>query len=285
MLSTNGGIKKESEWHSVTSDICCAMPFYVTEVGLFYTLNGYSIKRTNYESFLLMYTIDGKGELFTEKNSLTLQEGSLAIIDCDKYHYYRTADKNWDIYWVHIDGCGARMLYDLLCKTTGNSCVVTIDESGDVIDIFRKLMINSKKSDLVVQSDTSQMLHLLLNKMLNTSIHSIPNEVDYRKKDIEEAIEYIKKNYKEAISIDDILKVTCLSKYYFINLFRKFMGITPYQYLINYRINNSKILLRVTSKSVADIARENGFSDASNFTVQFKKIMGKKPLEYRKMFL
>ena len=76
-----------------------------------------------------------------------------------------------------------------------------------------------------------------------------------------------------------------LSKYHFIRVFKRIMGTTPYNYLTNYRINNAKILLKTTDLSVYEIAERCGFSDTSNFIVQFKKHTGQKPLEYRRYFL
>lgn len=54
---------------------------------------------------------------------------------------------------------------------------------------------------------------------------------------------------------------------------------------MNYRINRSKILLRSTNKSIAEIAEACGFSDTSNFISQFKKHTGIRPTHYRKDFL
>lgn len=62
------------------------------------------------------------------------------------------------------------------------------------------------------------------------------------------------------------------------------MGVTPYSYLTNYRINRSKELLRSTSMSITDISEECGFLDPGNFIAQFKKRTGMRPLQYRRDF-
>ena len=68
-------------------------------------------------------------------------------------------------------------------------------------------------------------------------------------------------------------------------LFRRYMGTTPYNYLVNFRITQAKELLVLTDHSVSEIAQEVGFGDASNFSTRFAKATGQSPLQYRKSAL
>lgn len=102
--------------------------------------------------------------------------------------------------------------------------------------------------------------------------------------DILTVIKFIESNYSKPITVDDMIKNIHVSKYHFIRRFRRAMGITPYSYLTNYRINMSKMLLRSTDQTVAKIAESCGFPDTSNFIEHFKKHTGEKPLQYRRDF-
>lgn len=73
-----------------------------------------------------------------------------------------------------------------------------------------------------------------------------------------------------------------MSKSYFLRLFRRYMGTTPYNYLVNFRITQAKELLVLTDYSVSEIAQEVGFGDAGNFSTRFAKATGQSPLQYRK---
>ena len=76
-----------------------------------------------------------------------------------------------------------------------------------------------------------------------------------------------------------------MSKSYFLRLFRRYMGTTPYNYLINFRITQAKELLVLTDHSISEIAQEAGFGDASNFSTRFAKATGQSPMQYRKSTL
>ena len=73
-----------------------------------------------------------------------------------------------------------------------------------------------------------------------------------------------------------------MSKSYFLRLFRRYMGTTPYNYLVNFRITQAKELLVLTDRSISEIAQEVGFGDASNFSTRFAKATGQSPMQYRK---
>lgn len=73
-----------------------------------------------------------------------------------------------------------------------------------------------------------------------------------------------------------------ISKYHFIRVFKRQMGVTPYEYLTEYRINMAKILLRTTYKSVFEIAFDVGYNSKSNFIAKFHSMTGVTPSQYRK---
>lgn len=73
-----------------------------------------------------------------------------------------------------------------------------------------------------------------------------------------------------------------MSTYHFIRVFKKETDMTPHEYIINYRLRISKILLLESNMSVNDICYESGFSSASIFCAAFKKSVGLSPTAYRK---
>ena len=66
-----------------------------------------------------------------------------------------------------------------------------------------------------------------------------------------------------------------MSKSYFLRLFRRYMGTTPYNYLVNFRITQAKELLVLTDHSVSEIAQEVGFGMPATFPPGLQKPPGK----------
>ncbi|EPZ42156.1 helix-turn-helix domain-containing protein [Alicyclobacillus acidoterrestris] len=102
---------------------------------------------------------------------------------------------------------------------------------------------------------------------------------------IDSAIAYIAKHFSEPISLQDVAERVYLSPSHFSRLFKAETGTTFIDYLTNYRIQKSKILLRVTSLPVEIIANNTGFSNASYFSTTFKRLEGRTPTEYRHLLM
>ena len=84
----------------------------------------------------------------------------------------------------------------------------------------------------------------------------------------------------ETIRLNDLAKITKTSTYHFCRLFKKTTGMTPYQYVMQQRIELGKQLLKENS-SIAEIALSCGFASQSSFTTAFRKYVGVTPKTYR----
>jgi AraC family transcriptional regulator len=125
------------------------------------------------------------------------------------------------------------------------------------------------------------------------SIHLLRNYSDYQKswredsgglppRKLQQALGYINEHLAEDLSITAIADVLEMSQYYFSRLFKQSTGVSPYQYVMQQRIDRATYLLRKTSLSVAAIALQVGFANQNQFTIQFRKFIGLTPSNYRK---
>lgn len=95
-------------------------------------------------------------------------------------------------------------------------------------------------------------------------------------------MQYIHQNYRHDISLEDIAGHAGVSKSTVLNLFRKYLHITPINYLIHYRLNEAAQLLSNTEKKINTISDETGFNNVDYFCRLFKKHYHLTPTEYRK---
>lgn len=102
---------------------------------------------------------------------------------------------------------------------------------------------------------------------------------------IEEALRYIKDNYRKKITIGDIARETHLSASHLFTVFKKQMGVSPICFLNNYRLSIAADMLQGTTKSITQIATEVGINDSIYFNKMFKKHYQMSPTEYRKCYI
>jgi AraC-like DNA-binding protein len=123
-----------------------------------------------------------------------------------------------------------------------------------------------------------EMLALVLGSF--SEIRVSPEAIRDENAPIAAARAYIHAHYAEDIQLDQLAAVAHLSKSYFIRAFRHHMGMSPYAYLVQVRLNRAKALLRAGATPV-DVALATGFYDQSHFTRYFKRFMGVSPGQYQ----
>lgn len=95
------------------------------------------------------------------------------------------------------------------------------------------------------------------------------------------AKEFIHYNLHRKISVDDIACAANISKFHFIRLFCAQFGMTPHQYVLYLRINQSKLVLESGERAV-NVAAQFGFSDINHLNRKFKNVFGITPTEYQR---
>ncbi|GAB4386768.1 MAG: AraC family transcriptional regulator [Elainellaceae cyanobacterium] len=148
--------------------------------------------------------------------------------------------------------------------------------------LISELETDQPHSRLFVNSLTIALaIHLLRHYSdLHQPLREDPNRLPQRK--LRQAIAYINEHFVTDLTIAAIADELEMSQYYFSRLFKRSMGVSPYQYVMQQRIDRAKYLLRTTSLSVADIALQSGFSNQNQLAIQFRKFTGTTPIEYRK---
>ena len=94
-------------------------------------------------------------------------------------------------------------------------------------------------------------------------------------------IQYINTNFRSDITLDDLSEHVHLNKSYLIRLFKRQTGLSPMEYLQDYRLGYAEHLLLNTNMSISEIAFSCGYNSPSFFSVQFKRKFSVTPKEYR----
>lgn len=98
---------------------------------------------------------------------------------------------------------------------------------------------------------------------------------------VKDVLSFIHNNYSQKITLQDIADSVFVSKGECCRFFKRSLKMSPYDYLINYRINQSMKLLKNSSDSILNISENVGFNNVSHYIQVFKKKTGLTPYEYR----
>lgn len=95
-------------------------------------------------------------------------------------------------------------------------------------------------------------------------------------------VQYIKQHLTEQLTVDKLSALACMSKATFFRVFKRELGLTPVEYIIQERLTEAKRLLRNPLVSVADVCFRSGFNNTAYFQKLFKQYEGVTPGLYKK---
>lgn len=94
-------------------------------------------------------------------------------------------------------------------------------------------------------------------------------------------LDFVGRHYAERISVADVAAAAFASERECHRTFREELGVTPAQYLRDYRIQQACRMLAHTTRPIAAVGEMSGLGTASHFGQVFRAAMGCTPREYR----
>jgi AraC family transcriptional regulator len=128
--------------------------------------------------------------------------------------------------------------------------------------------------------------NLFMLSLLRNYCHEVPKIPPVRgglgAKRLQRVLDYIDTHLAENIGLQDMATIAGLGQHHFATMFKQSMGISPYAYVVQQRVDRAKYQLRQTTISISDIALSCGFADQSHLNKHFRKIVGMTPKAFRK---
>lgn len=153
---------------------------------------------------------------------------------------------------------------------------------NQILDLNTLYENNDFAYELLMQSKIIEMLYnLISNSQILLKEEVFVYNENQRIKDV---ISYIKDNYQNKITLDDLSNQANLCKSEFCRFFKKMTNQTPFEYLVSYRINQSAMLLRNSDYSILEISNIVGFNSVSYYVKRFKEQISCTPKYYRNFY-
>ncbi|SKA75929.1 two component transcriptional regulator, AraC family [Caloramator quimbayensis] len=224
-------------------------------------------------------------EVLPEDSVLTCESGVEAIKLSKQYHPDIIL---MDIMIPELDGIRT---IENIRKFLPDACISVLSASSDFcyaqkaisLKVFEYLLKPIKPNDL--KQLLKQMLEITLKRNTLTQSNPFVSNIDLKEpcsNSISESIEYIKEHFREKITLQTVASHAFFNPKYFSHIFKKEMGVSFSEYIINLRIQYACKLLESTNYPAYRISLECGFSDPSYFNRVFCKQMKMTPQAYRK---
>ena len=200
------------------------------------------------------------------------------ILDCMEAHYYRSESDCWKFLWIQTTGPAIHGLFRVL--TPKGIFYRHLHDTSFIHDLYRRLIPLIEAPTSLGNIDASELLEGFLYRLARLDITE-ENNTPYPSV-IHHTLDYIREHLYEDVTVEGLASRANYSVCYFTRLFKKHLGISPYQYIINLRLHKAAGLLLTTDQSIEEIARRTSFSSVGRLAFYFRRRYGKTPLQYRK---
>jgi AraC family transcriptional regulator len=127
-------------------------------------------------------------------------------------------------------------------------------------------------------------IHLLRSYCTHTSIlRQCNGGLSSRQR--QQTIDYIQAHLDTKLSLDLLATKLNLSVYHFCELFNRSMGLPPYKYILQQRVERAKQLINHSQRALSEIALDCGFANQSHLNRHFNKVTGISPKKYRNLLI
>ena len=234
-------------------------------------------------SYVLHMVVRGCGCLYKEQGTYEIRAGQAFLICPEEVTTYQAdRDDPWKYMWIGFHGYRAEQMMAQAGLSITHP-VITIANIREVEKTMNELLQARELTYLNELQRMSSLYRLLflLTQGQQAQLRSPAGTESDAKTYVDAAVTMLMDASREQIRIADVAKAIGISRSYLTHVFRDTLGISPQEFLTEYRMEKAASLLGSTKSPVNVIALEVGYPDSLAFSKAFRKRFGLSPTEYR----
>ena len=228
----------------------------------------------------LFYIIGGKGQFLINDQLYPVNTNHLVIINPNVIHTEVSLNAQPLEYIVlGVDG----IELSISGTSNGQFCILDHFESLDMASCLRNILREMEMKQPGYEDVCQAFMEILIIRLMRSTGLSLPSETSAVSTNRQCAAvrRYIDLHFKEALTLEQLAEEGHMNKFYLSHAFKREYGVSPINYMISRRIEESKYLLAETDLSMSQIAQLLGFSSLSYFSQVFHRTQSISPKEYR----
>lgn len=232
----------------------------------------YSIGDFVRSNHLIHFIHRGKGVFYVGKKEFRLSAGDAFLIYPGKVTCYRADGEDpWEYSWVEFSGA-AVMKYLSSTAFSEETPVIYNNPAAE------KPMLRLAATDTLNPYE----LYGCLMGALASFASEKPQPVSMADEYVKYALNYIHTiRYHGSVTVGEISSYVGINRSYLCRLFKEKLGLSPKQYITEFKMKTAAKLLEETSLSVGQVARSVGFEDQLYFSTTFRAFFGHSPTQHR----
>lgn len=231
--------------------------------------------------YLIHFVVAGKGVFFTNEKSYNVSKNMCFMITPGiETTYIADKEEPWEYYWIGIHGIEAKEILKQADLTSENP-IISLTAYKDVFSILESLIVCEKRKN---ESKYFLMgyLYQILGILVQENKKEIESKVSQNDDFVKLFIRYVEEEYANSLKVSHFTEKNHIDRTYFSKQFKKHMDITPQNFIINFRLSKSLVLLKNMDLTTLEVSTLVGFNDYKHFLKSFKRKYGVTPKAYKK---
>lgn len=151
-------------------------------------------------------------------------------------------------------------------------------QKTELLHVYENSLKHEKEDMEELQTLINPLCHML--RLLQIWMADL-QEVRVSNTVADSILDYVQRNFMQAITICDVAQACACSESTVCHLFKEYMGLPIKKYIAELRMNQAKKLLSTSNLPVSTVAQMCGFLNINYFPTAFKRNTGMSPSEYR----
>lgn len=239
-------------------------------------------QRGDYRYCVFQYTLSGAGILEVKgvKNRVGAGQGFLTDIQDPYYSYYFPEDSQepWVFLYIQLLGDSTHMIVNEMVRHFGY--IYSLDRNGTIIDQYLK-WLEAGHVDVMSAADAMETVNGLLTGLMRSA--SLKNESEKGIPQLRNALGLLSRYPERPWNASIMAQELGVSREHLSRLFKTHIGRSPYEYILDYRIQCAAQIIREGSMTIKEVAYQYGFSSPETFSKMFKRVMGTSPREHTRV--
>lgn len=228
----------------------------------------------------LYYICHGQGIVKVGQREYRPRPGQLVLLPAgQRLSYSHCGEPYYTKYWIHFTATiGDLHLFQVLDMPY----CVDVDPDWDMDNRLRALADTFHSTAHTALLGAKVGLMDILTMILHKQQDRITLTASASIVKLENVLNYIDRNLLEPLSVEELAEIAHFHPNYFIPYFKRFIGLSPIQYINKLRMDRAKDLLLANEKSVSEIAADLGLQPYY-FSRMFRQHTGYSPSDYKRI--
>lgn len=265
-----------------------------------YTMHKVDMENTQipwhwHEELEFCYVAEGRKQVLTTSRTYEFREGEAFFINtnvlCSMKNIEKCKIESHLFHSTFLSGHFRSIFETKYMNPVLQDKKIELVEIRGTTENQKKILEKLRKASALQESDDSEFqtrnlfseIWLLLLQEIRNRKEAPASVSTVSKERLLTMMSFVQQNYTEKLSLEEIAASASISEREALRCFQTNIHETPFSYLLGYRVEMAKKLLKSTKLTITEIAIQTGFSNSAYFSKIFKRAMQMTPMEYRKI--